>query len=232
MILGLRSSIRHVTSGNRLALFISSTIRPKYVVDQIIVMALTKNTKSTVFCVPHLDEALLKVLGFSCQCLAILESQNEIWNWIIDKSKQFPLPTSFEKSKTPKIEQMEVEYVARPSTVSSEISKIDVTTLYLRKDNSNERAFIPHGTISRNDTVNDFISLGVTSVKIDNIRPKHQLISKIQGTEKPIAKKKIMKAHNPQFHANKVNYLTLKVNRVQPNSDKIRKKKKNKKNKK
>lgn len=194
-------------------------------------MTLTKNTNSKVFCVPDMDEAMLKALGFSCQCLAILESQNEIWNWILDKSQQFPLPVSFEKSKTSKIEQMEVEYTAKSSYVPNESSAIDVATLYLRKENSNERAFIPHGTISRNNTGNDFISLGSTSLKIENIRPKHQLISKIQRTEKPIVKKK---THNLQFHTSKVNYLTLKVNKVQPNTAKIKNKnkKKNKNNKK
>lgn len=249
VILGLRSSIRCVSSGRRLALFISSKIRPKYVVDQIIIMALTKNTNSIVFCVPDMDVTLLEVLGFSCQCLAILEDQNEVWNWILEKSKQFPLPKSFYTSKSPKIEQMDVQYTEKPVTVSNDSNKIDTATLYLRKVNSNERAFIPSGTITRNKGENDFISLGETNLKIQRIRPEHQLISKIQKTEKPHAKsrsklenklsnelsmkKKIMKTKKQQQpHANKGNYLALKINRVQPNTEKIRIKNKKKKNKK
>lgn len=251
VILGLRSSIRSASSGKRLALFISSKIRPKYVVDQIITMTLTKNSNSKIFCVPEMDVAFFEVFGFSCQCLAILDDQNEIWNWIVEKSKQFPLPKSFGKFKSSLTERMDIEYTEKPKIVASEISQIDVTTLHLRKDISNERAFIPHGTIlSRKNAENDFISLGETNLKIDNIRPKHQLISKIQRNEKPDAmtcsmlgnalseklsmKKKIIKTQNQKFHANKVNYLSLKVNRIQPNTEKVRNKnkKKNKKNKK
>lgn len=213
-------------------------------------MTLAKNANSKIFCVPEMDVALFEVLGFSCQCLAILEDENKIWNWIVEKSKQFPLPKSFGKSKSSLTERMDIEYTEKPKIIANEISHIDVTTLHLRKEISNERAFIPHGTISRTNAENDFISLGETNLKIDNIRPKHQLISKIQRNEKPDAKtcsrlenalsqklsmkKKIIKTQNQKFHANKVNYLSLKVNRIQPNTEKIRNKnkKKNKKNKK
>lgn len=248
--LGLRSSIRCVSSGKGLALFLSSKIRPKYIVDQIIIMTLTKNANSKVFCVPDLDAALLDVLGFSCQCLAILEDQNELWSWILEKSKQFLLPKSFEKSKTTKAEQMDVEYTVTPSIVAKESNKVDIATLYLRKECSNERAFIPRGTISRNNADNDFISLGESNLKIVTIRPENHLLSRIHRTDKsdaktcsrlgnalaerrPSIKKKQTKIHNQQFHTNKVNYLTLKVNRVQPNIEKSRNKnKKKKKNKK
>lgn len=246
--LGLRSSIRCVSSGKGLALLLSSKIRPKYIVDQIIVMTLTKNANSKVFCVPDLDAALLDVLGFSCQCLAISEGRNELWTWILEKSKQFPLPNSFGKSKTTKVlkttkvERMDVE---TPSTVAVESNKIDIATLHLRKETSDERAFIPHGRSMRTDNVNDFIALGAPNLQLDTIRPQHQLISKIQRTNisdaktrprlenafavKGPIKKKSNKVQNQQFRANKVNYLALKVNRVQPNAEKIRNKNKNKK---
>lgn len=244
VVIGLRSSIRYVSSGNRVVLFISSKIRPKYIVDQIIIMTLTKNPNSKIFCVPEMSSALLDVLGFSCQCLAIVNDKNEIWNWALEKSKQFPVPKSLHKSKAPKVEQMNVEHISKPSIGANECEEFDVSALYLRKGNSTERAFIPHGTILTSNSSNDFISLGDTNVQIETIRPKHQMISQIQRREKLAASKlenvfseKISfkkKTHNQQqFNANKVNYLSLKVNRVQPNPQKIRNKnKKNKKNKK
>lgn len=243
--LGLRSSIRCVSSGKGLALFLSSKIRPKYIVDQIIIMTRTKNANSKVFCVPDLDTALLDVLGFSCQCLAILEDQNELWSWILEKSKQFPVPKSLEKSGTTKAEQMDVELTITPPIVANESKKVDLATLHLRRESSNKREFIPHGTITKNIAGNDFISLGESNLKIDNIRPEHQLLSKVRTTEKPDGKirsrlnnaladrpsiqKNQRKMQNKPFSTNKVNYLSLKVNRVQPNSEKIRNKNKTKK---
>ncbi|KAJ6645352.1 hypothetical protein Bhyg_00557, partial [Pseudolycoriella hygida] len=223
--LGLRSSIRCVSTGNRIALFISSNIRPKYVVDQIITMTLTKNAKSKVFCVPDLDAALSKVLGFSCQCLVIPDRQNEMWNWISEKSKQFPLPNCFEERHAIKAKGMDVKYNQTTSVCANESEAVDVSKIYLRKENSNERVFVPSGT-TLTKSGNDFIALGDFNLKFDPIRSKNQMISKTQTAEqrsdskrekKFLMNKKKPKESNQQFHIKKVNYLPLKVNRVQPN---------------
>lgn len=208
-------------------------------------MTLTKNNDSKIFCVPNMGEELLEVLGFSCQCLAILESQSEIWSWILSKSKEFPLPERLNCANLSKTERMDVDNSESLEKAKHENNKVDVTTLYLRKENGNERAFIPRGSVFRDlgqNTVDDFISLGETSLKINNIRPTHQMISKIQRLEKPVAKhllppgrfsmkKKNQKGHKQTLHSNKVNYVSLKVNRVQSNPEKNRNKNK-KKNKK
>lgn len=243
VIIGLRSSIRSVSSGKTVALFISSKIRPRYIIDQIILMTVTKNVNSRIFCVPDMDVALLDVLGFSCQCLAMLEEENEIWNWSLEKSKQFPLPKSFKKSSHPATEAMDVQSMP---IVVNESSNVDLSTLYLRRQSPDQRAFIPHGTILRKDKTNDFISLGEMNPKMDIIQPKHQMISKNQQTERSVAqsitkqsnvgkfrmKKKMATPHHDQhFHSNKVNYLPLKINRVQPNAEKNRNKNKKKKDK-
>lgn len=205
-------------------------------------MTITKNRNSRVLCVPDMDVALLDVLGFSCQCLAMLEDRNEIWHWAMEKSKQFPLPNSLKKSELTE----EMETACTPTMVSDDKNEFDVSTLHLKKETVSQRAFIPHGTTMGTDTTNDFISLGKTDLKIENIRPKHQLISMSRKHENPvtnkiskkrneqfgkfISKKKMITSDNQQFHNKKCNYLPLKVNRIQPNADKIRnKKKKNKK---
>lgn len=215
-------------------------------------MVITKNPTSRILCVPDMDAALHDVLGFSCQCLAVVDDQTAIWNWSVEKCKQFVVPKSFHKAKPkpPVTEQMDIDVEhaeKRPVIVSDEI---DVSALHLPKDGVNGRAFIPKGTILAKDTGNDFISLGSINLNIDNIRPKHQMISKNQGkekfsskttfkadarSEKFAAKHKMKPAHKQRLHhhQNKFNYLPLKVNRIQPNPDKIRNKnkKKNKKNK-
>lgn len=193
-------------------------------------------------------ETLFEVLGFSCQCLVILESENDIWNWSLKKSTDFPLPVRFDFEKPVVTERMEVES-SESQTIRYEDDKIDFATLYLRKENATERAFTPRVTVTKdigNKFINDFIPLGETSIKIDNIRPKHQMISKIQIFDKSVtktnvksdnlllaqrfsSKKKNHKKHNQTFHQNKVNYVSLKINRVQPNPEKYRNKKKNKK---
>ncbi|KAG4065603.1 hypothetical protein HA402_012593 [Bradysia odoriphaga] len=247
VILGLRSSIRCVSSGRTVALFISSKIRPKYIVDQIIIMAVTKNPNSRILCVPDMDAALQDVLGFSCQCLAVVDDQNEIWNWSVEKSKQFAVPKSLQESK-PVTERMDID--AKPQEKRPVVrDEVDVSALHLHKENGNDRAFIPSGTMSTKDTGNDFISLGSINVNIANIRPIHQMISKDQKVgktgaktifkpnllaEKFPTKHKVKTANKQRYHNhNKFNYLPLKVNKIQANADKIRNKnkKKNKKNK-
>lgn len=211
-------------------------------------MVVTKNPKSSILCVPDMDTALLDVLGFPCQCLAVVDEQSDIWSWSTDTSKQFPLPKSFKKSKQPVTDRMEIDVepaVKRPVT-----DEIDVSALHLHKENTNSRAFIPGGAVFTKDPGNDFISLGRINLNVDNIRPEHQMISKDRKSEtigakttfkqnvvseKWSAKHKMKPAHKQQRpHHNKLNYLPLKVNRIQANPDKIRNKnkKKNKKNKK
>ncbi|XP_037032717.1 uncharacterized protein LOC119071772 isoform X2 [Bradysia coprophila] len=249
VILGLRSSIRCVSSGRTVALFISSKIRPKYIVDQIIIMAVTKNPNSSILCVPDMDAALQNVLGFSCQCLAVVDDQNEIWNWSVEKFKQFAVPKSLRKFELPVTERMNID--GEPQRKRPVVrDEVDVSALYLHKANVNGRTFIPSGTMSTKDAGNDFISLGSIGLNIANIRPKHQMISKDQKADKTGAKTifkpnvlsekfptkhKLKTARKQRLHHNhnKFNYLPLKVNKIQANADKVRNKnkKKNKKNK-
>lgn len=189
-----------------------------------------------------MDTALLDVLGFSCQCLAVPEDQNVLWSWIAGKSKQFPLPRTFkpQPQQSPATERMDIEPTDKP--LPKEQNEIDVSALYLTKASAG-RAFVPNGGIdaTRTSATNDFISLG--DMKVENIRPAQQLVSMSRKTEKPITKTIPNKPHVPfdrfsgkkkfahqSSHSNKVSYLPLKVNRVQPNHEKVRNKN-NKKNK-
>lgn len=82
---GLRESIKNLKSANTRLVAISPDIKPRYVVNRIILRAVANNKGIDVICLPSMDILIQKLLGFSCFALVITENQShefdELLNW-------------------------------------------------------------------------------------------------------------------------------------------------------
>lgn len=82
---GLRESTKSLKSANTRLVAISADLKPRYVVNRIILLANTYNKEINYLCLPNMDKLIQKLLGFSCFALTITDNQShefdELFNW-------------------------------------------------------------------------------------------------------------------------------------------------------
>lgn len=231
--LGLNATLRSLNEGKVKVLIISASIRPKHIVDQIIMLALGRNDQIHILCVPQLNQLLANALGFStCICLSLsgdldqpqLERPLRI---IRNLAARFPTPDSYIRPKRSEAPANQSEPMKKPKR---ELSPVRLDDIYVAKPAAG-RSFVPAGTIFQAKPSNDwsdFISFGTDTTAAPNGNQKAQ---------HPNGGKSSIAAMHPQpasakhsMHKNKnshrTNYITLGVNRVQPNPNKLKKNKK------
>lgn len=217
-IVGLNASLRALHKGTVDVLIISASIRPKHIVDQCIMLALGQNEGIRILCVPKLNDLLADTLGFgSCLCFSLRgdlarPSLQEVLEFVNTLSVRFSTPSSYVRP---------VHIAAKPprdfrltQNPKKPLSPVPFDSIYVAKPTAG-RSFVPAGTVLQTTTQNDW----------------SEFIS-FSGAEKTQLKQKDRKPiKNPVKHQEdvnkakhkKTNYITLAVNRVQPNPNKVKK---------
>lgn len=231
--LGLNSTLRSLNGGKVNVLIISASIRPKHIVDQIIMLALGRNDKIHILCVPQLNQLLADALGFStCICLSMSGDLNQPQleqplRIIRNLVARFPTSDSYIRPKRSEAPANQSEPKKKPKR---ELSPVCLDDIYVAKP-AVGRSFVPAGTVFETKPSNDwsdFISFGTDT----NAAPYEHQIAQLHnsGKSSTVAKHRHLTSAKHSMHKNKnpnrSNYITLGVNRVQPNPNKVKKNKK------
>lgn len=212
-------------------LLLSADIRPKFVVEQILVLALSGNRKLHCFLVPGLRELLSNRLGISsCMCVALQRIRNvsafsAVGLHIAHLARKHPIPDQYHRqtwrdTKTIKNKKA-APTIAEHNKSSLPATTVDDGSLYIQRtdDQPQRRAFIPAGTVFRtesSDNWSDYIGLvGAAS--------SSSSLSQTPTANKMITKKmSALELMKRKMKVPKVTYIGLTVNRVQSNPNKIK----------
>lgn len=220
--IGLNATLRSLEAGNVDLLIISACIKPKYVVDQTVILAIAKNKNIKILCIQRLNELLTDAIGFSsCLCISFADISkypqlNAVWKTASLLTDRFPIPKHFKRQTTE--DELSVPMDTEPMLKKKrELSPIHLNDIYLCKKSSG-RSFVPAGTVFRTAKPNewsDFISLG---------EPVKQPASrKTGGSEQPLHHKRSnAKKSKPIASEVRNSYVTLTVNKVQGNPNKVK----------
>lgn len=237
---GLQASVRKLETGQIKLLVLSADLKPRFVANQIILLALGANHETRIVCVPNLDILMLPLLNFSCYAFVISE---ESWSrfpdldkWTADLvEKHFPVSEVIDAYFTePRYKttscSMETDGSDEHTSRRAE-EKIDFDSIYLTRDESkpNQRAFVPKNAInlkpialeieSLNKVKSDYISLDTFDANSGPSTRQNTNCEKDVGS-------KLKKKRKPPL----VLYRPLTLEKVQNNPNKV-KKIRNKKNK-
>lgn len=167
-------------------LVLSADLKPRYIANQIILLALGANEGIRILCVPNMKNVFEPILNFTCYAFVIsaenLSRFAELDKWtanLIDK--HFPVSPIIEahfgnrrnKNQTCPPDAMDVDELEAQSCkqISSSIETVDFDQIYLTRKNCepNRRAFVPNNAVnlkpiafeleSLNKIKSDFISL-------------------------------------------------------------------------
>lgn len=231
-IVGLRATLRHIQTGGSDVLLLSADIRPKFIVDQIILLAVGHNPHVRCLLLPGLRQLLATTLGLpTCMCVSLTriagsEPFAELWQAVGQLVQQHPVPRTHQRRMLRgKVSASGKQSSAMDVNVATatrhqprrELPAIAVEELYVKRSaQTGERGFVPAGTVLRPDVTaatqwSDYISLGNGG----NSAKKPATIN-MSAIEQMKRKMKLPAGPKPG------SYVTLTVNRVQGNPDKIK----------
>lgn len=251
IVFGLNATLRALNQDAAIEiLLISADIKPRFIVEQIIFQALTKNEAIIILCVPKMCEHFKKFIKFSCLSLIILKSSesttfaNSI-EWMKELSKRYPIKNALAKSlkKINFYSKTGDEMVdTKPLIISKKRNtepnvEIDFSELYLQKPNSSERSFVPDKIATKQsqlksiepmNNLSDYISFNDDDIEMNTEESSKQSNNVCANVQRVKTKKK--KSKNIQKSVNDsenlFNYVTLRVNKIQGNPNKRKKNKK------
>lgn len=227
-------------------LVISADLKPRYIVNQIILLALARNPAISILCVPQLSQQLREVVNFPCFCMAIAGDTSVELQPILDwcqtmVTEHHPKPSDNNKS-TPLQRNLSLKPDQDIGCQSDVI--MTVADLHLKKTVINARLFVPSNGKKSETPTNDFILLNddepqstsntsgarALAASIDKeIRDK--LVIEIQPKQRN-AEERMSKCHTP--NANKIRkeqhrhpnqqYSSLTVLKTHGNQSRVQKK--------
>lgn len=238
--IGLNSTLRRLNTVSSISrpapicdlLLLAADIRPKFIVDQVILLAVGHNPNVRCLLVPDLQRLLspADVLGTpSCMCVSFANCAEEAafepaCALAAELARRYPMPASHQRQLL--ADQATTVTVAsvteRVSQLALESVRLD--QIYVHRHASAgqpERAFVPAGTVF--ETVpspaggwSDYISLGGADAPSTK-----QQVAKRKGTLSAIEEMK-RKMKVPSKPAGLSSYVPLTVNRVQGNPNKAK----------
>lgn len=228
--IGLNATLRLLNKDTDVnVLIISASIRPKHIVDQILMLALRQHSSIRILCVPRLNELLTESIGFSsCLCFSLSgdlthPSLQGLLQLVNTLASRFTTPSSYLRP-TPNEAKSDNPQDDGPLKAKRQLSPICFERIYLEKPVAG-RSFVPEGTVFQSKPTNDwseFISFGTADKSVTKRSlntGKHQ-----SGSQK--GKPHFKKHSTTNDHKFKANYINLSVNRVQGNPNKVKKFKK------
>lgn len=147
--------MRRLKVGRIRLLVLSADLKPRYVINQIILLALARNEAIRILCVPNLEEEIKQVVDFQCLAFAIEDTDSSEFHKLFDwcqilTTERYPVPPLIgayfdarrQRSSENETVPMETE------TASIICGPCDVTPLsdlHLTRSNAagGQRAFIP-----------------------------------------------------------------------------------------
>lgn len=157
---GLSSVLRRLKGGRVRVVILSADLKPRYVINQIILLALARNVTITILCVPNLEQEMKSLLDFQCFAFAINDSDSselhKLFEWCqIVTSERHPVPklireyfrTRQQTSSAIDSIPMEMDNALAQRSTNVERSLRD---LHLIRSSTapEQRAFIPKNAIS------------------------------------------------------------------------------------
>lgn len=192
--------MRQLKTGRVSTLVVSADLKPRYIVNQIILLAFARNPAVRVLCVPQLNQLLREIVPFACFCMAITSDAAADLEPVVEWCK------ATVAKHHPKPEDRTVIDLKLYSSIgqSDECSKnaiemedVSFERLYLLRKPSGTRSFVP---ANASDAVtdapkNDFISLGdglpsaapeaSSTVDADAISIDNEIRSKLNLNQRP-----------------------------------------------
>lgn len=162
--LGLNASIRKLKSEEISSVLISTEIKPKFIINQIICLIISNYQTTKILCVPNLKLITEEIFGIS-SLLMIIRNQMLplIENWVRNKSENYPIPKELiqyygnkninEKQDSKNIPEIKIKEIKagtsnlqkhKSSKESNHNNVINFNDLYLKRPSEKyQRAFIP-----------------------------------------------------------------------------------------
>lgn len=222
----------------------SADLKPRYVINQIILLALAKHDEISILCVSNLEEKIKSLVDFPCFAFVVTDDCSPKLTKLIDWCKltitsHYPVP-AFIQSYFKHRSNVELDSSAPMETnTSQEIivqsENVSFDSLYLIKNNGNlgqqQRAFIPQNAInlkplsfevatSLGKDQSDFISLHAFD---GDDKPIRTLSQPVANQSKQSAGNKWTK-HKNQYQSVTINKIQGNVNKTQKNPNKKQKK--------
>lgn len=196
--------MRFIKAGKVKVVFISADLRPRYIVNQIILLTLAKNIPVIIFCIPKLEELSKEIFKFSSLCFTIIAdhgtSVNKLVNWSKNlRDNNYPIPNEILSNftKKPRIISIDIDEEFPKSSKETEAIR---HKLYLRAGSNDQRAFVPVNALNLkplsfkvqySEKDHDFISINDDS-KLNTIN-KRDTKSKVLNQNENRQKKNLSK---------------------------------------
>lgn len=250
---GIRSVIQKINQGKCDILVLSADLKPRYVINQIILLALAQNHNVNVFCIQNLSEKLSNCVTFPCFAFVLkienrsCEHTNKMMEWCLKtKAQKHPVPNSiiryysFKSKKELLLTDAETDLlmVENKRTEKKQDEAVNFNALYITKQSkTGARIFIPDNAKNlKPQTItpatsgqSDFISLSNST----NLDDKNEMQSNA-AVDKTIympftqilSGQKKRKWNEKKTISHK--YHNLTVHKIQGNPEKVKKEKKKK----
>lgn len=145
---GLRSSLRRIQNGHVKILLISNDLKPRYVVNQIILLTLSKNINVNILCVPKIHDLLKEIVGFACFGLTfendLPPSMQKFSNWsqkLIEN--EYPVPEELLTNFIKKSETIPMDLDLGESSIITGNDSVNFDKIYLKAESNEKRTFVP-----------------------------------------------------------------------------------------
>lgn len=165
---GLSSTLRRIKNGMSRILVLSADLKPRYVINQIILLALARNETVHIFCVPNLEHEMRSLVDFACFAFAIGDVEMSPWKQVFAWCKtmtieRYPVPelirAYFDAHRRRTSSKNETIPMETESVVA--IADVPLSHVHLVRPSAapERRAFIPTNAINLKP-----MSFGVTSL--------------------------------------------------------------------
>lgn len=157
---GLSSTLRRLKDGRVQIVILSSDLKPRYVINQVILLALARNESINILCVPNLEQEIKSLVDFQCFALAISDVESsefqKLFEWCrIVTTERYPVPKLIREyfcarqQTSSEIESIPMETDNASAQCSRHVER-SVSQLHLTRSNTapEQRAFIPKNAIS------------------------------------------------------------------------------------
>lgn len=153
--------MRNLKRGSVTLLTISADLKPRYVVNQIILLALARNENINILCVPNLAERLKAIVNFPCIAFTVLAHESHefeaLHKWCSQLiAEHHPVPRvirdyfSSHPHRREKTEKMDVTPLQPGLQNPAAHEEVNVEHLYLRSaaaSDDRQRVFVPANAV-------------------------------------------------------------------------------------
>lgn len=226
------------------ALLISDEINPKFIARQVITLAISRNENIKILVVPEFKEIFKNHFKISPTMLTVSEKTPNNYSadlqvWINKTAINYPVPATM----LLRLRKCTITKECKPTATSVEKPKIEIdfNKLYLFRESTSERVFIPPmSNDDSNEKSSSFLHImnaddaddddeDVEMRDVDYIAFKSEEKSEPEEQISNNKKRKLLWEHSSTVTS--ASYMPLKVNKIQPNPNKKKKSKKLKLNK-